>query len=297
MIEAVEIARKSLGSKTKNAEIAFFGGSFTAIDRDYMTELLTAASPYVKSGEFYGIRLSTRPDAVDEEILGILKENCVTSIELGAQSMDNKVLALNKRGHTSEDVVNASELIHKYGFELGLQMMTGLYGSDTDTDIATAEKLAELEPATMRIYPTVVMKNTELCDLYMNGMYEPQELNSAVSLCAKLLLYFRERKISVIRLGLHDSRSLREGMAAGAFHPSFRELCESRIMYDNTVSLLEKNKITGGTVEFIVNPTSVSKFIGNRRGNIKALVDMGITAKVVQDGTLDRYEIKIKDIG
>ncbi len=297
MLEAIEIARKSLGDKTKNAEIAFFGGSFTAIDRQYMLELLNAASPFVKSGEFYGIRLSTRPDAIDREILDILKEHGVTSVELGAQSMDDGILALNKRGHTSEDVIRASGLIKEYGFELGLQMMTGLYGSDRNTDIAAAERLAELKPSTMRIYPTVVMKNTELYDLYMSGAYKPQELDSAVSLCAELLLYFESRNITVIRLGLHDSPSLREGMAGGAFHPSFRELCENRIMYDNAVKLLNENRITGTTVEFSVNPASVSKFTGNKRSNIKALADMGITARVRPDSGLGKYEIKIKDIG
>ena len=140
VLEAIEIAQKSLGEKTRKAEIAFFGGSFTAIDRDYMLELLGAASPFVKNGEFYGIRLSTRPDAINREILDILKEHGVTSIELGAQSMDDSVLMLNKRGHTSEDVIRACGLIHEYNFELGLQMMTGLYGSDRDTDILTAEK-------------------------------------------------------------------------------------------------------------------------------------------------------------
>ena len=297
VLEAVEIARRSLGEKTRNAEIAFFGGSFTAIDREYMKELLNAATPFVKSGEFYGIRLSTRPDAIDREILDILKESGVTSIELGAQSMDDRVLMLNKRGHTAEDVLTASGLIHEFDFELGLQMMTGLYGSDRNTDIATAERLAELKPTTMRIYPTVVMKNTELYDLYMSGMYKPQELESAVSLCAELLLYFEDRNISVIRLGLHDSPSLRGGMVGGAFHPAFRELCESRIMYNNAAELLNENKITGGTIEFFVNPASVSKFIGNNRNNIKALADIGITAKVKQDSLLGRYEIKIKDIG
>ena len=296
MLEAIEIAQKSLGEKTRKAEIAFFGGSFTAIDRDYMLELLGAASPFVKNGEFYGIRLSTRPDAINREILDILKEHGVTSIELGAQSMDDSVLMLNKRGHTSEDVIRACGLIHEYNFELGLQMMTGLYGSDRDTDILTAEKLAGLKPATVRIYPTVVMRNTELYDLYVGGMYKPQELEAAVSLCAELLIYFEERNIPVIRLGLHDSPSLREGMAGGVFHPSFRELCESRIMYNNAVKLLEENKITEGTVEFFVSPGSVSKFTGNKRSNIKALAGIGITAKVRQDNMLGRYEIKIKDI-
>lgn len=293
VIKAVETARKSLGEKTKNAEIAFFGGSFTAIDRDYMLELLSAAAPFVRSGEFYGIRLSTRPDAINEEILHILKEYGVTAIELGAQSMDNEVLGLNKRGHTSEEVVNASKLIRQYGFSLGLQMMTGLYGSSDKTDMETAEKLASLKPDTMRIYPTVVMKGTELFDLYQSGEYHPHTLETAVPLCAKLLQFFEEQHISVIRLGLHDSDSLSENMAAGVFHPAFRELCESRIMYENALKLLSDNHISRGTVEFTVNPKSVSRFIGQKKSNVRSLAEKGINAVVKQDESLTKYEIKI----
>ncbi len=153
----------------KNSEIAFFGGSFTAIDRDYMTYLLESAYPYVREGLFGGIRCSTRPDAIDEEILSILKKYGVTAIELGAQSMSDHVLAMNERGHTAEDVVRASSLIRENGFELGLQMMTGLYGSDNETDIRTAKQLIALKPDTARIYPTVVLEHTHLADLYRSG--------------------------------------------------------------------------------------------------------------------------------
>ncbi len=295
VIEAIETARRSLGEKTKNAEIAFFGGSFTAIDREYMLELLCAASPFVRTGEFYGIRLSTRPDSINEEILAILKEHDVTAIELGAQSMDDEVLKLNKRGHTAEDVVKASKLIHQYGFSLGLQMMTGLYGSNDKTDTETAEKLVALTPDTMRIYPTVVMKGTELFDLYQSGKYYPHTLETAVPLCAKLLRFFEERNINVIRLGLHDSDSLRENMAAGVFHPAFRELCESKIMYENTLQLLSDNHISSGKVEFTVNPKSVSRFIGQKKNNVRLLAERGINVVVKQDESLNLYEIRIQD--
>lgn len=293
VIKAVEIARKSLGEKTQNAEIAFFGGSFTAIDREYMKELLDAASPYVRSGEFYGIRLSTRPDAIDEEILDILKNSGVTSVELGAQSMDDRVLNMNQRGHTSEDVRKSSELIKSYGFTLGLQMMTGLYGSNDETDIKTAEALAALEPETVRIYPTVVMKGTQLFELYQSGEYKPHTLESAVVLCAFLLRYFEEREISVIRLGLHDSESLRENMAAGVFHPALRELCESRIIFENTLDLLKEKNITSGRVEFYIHPRSVSRFIGQKRCNLQALARIGVEAVIRQDEALDKYEVRI----
>lgn len=161
---AVKIAVDSLKENTKEAEIAFFGGSFTAIDREYMLELLDATKPFINS--FKGIRLSTRPDCIDDEIVSLLKSYKVTSIELGAQSMDDEVLKLNERGHTADDVRNACRIIKNYGISLGLQMMTGLYGSDFYKDIYTADEFIKLRPDTVRIYPTVIMQDTELANLY-----------------------------------------------------------------------------------------------------------------------------------
>ena len=292
VLEAVRTAKESLGEKTGNAEIAFFGGSFTAIDREYMTSLLRAASPFVKSGEFYGIRISTRPDAIDDEILGILKEYGVTSIELGAQSMSDRVLELNRRGHTSADVVNASHLRKDNGFSLGLQMMTGMYGSSLETDVETARRIAALSPDTVRIYPTIVLKGTELYGLYEKGEYQPETLEEAVPLCAELLSIFEKSGIRVIRLGLHDSGSLRNSMAAGAYHPAFRELCESEIMYNNALEAIKTAGIGNGAVDFYVAPQSVSRFIGQKRANLNRLGEIGITAIVRQDSRLSKYEVR-----
>lgn len=288
---AIETARKTLGENTKNAEIAFFGGSFTAIDRKYMIELLSAAAPSVLSGEFYGIRISTRPDAIDNEILDILSKYGVTAIELGAQSMDDEVLLANHRGHTVQDIINASKLIKSHGFSLGLQMMTGLYKSSDEKDIITAEKIAALEPETVRIYPTIVIKNTELYRLYLEGKYRPEKLDEGVVLCARLLKFFDEKNISVIRLGLHDSDTLRENMIAGAYHPAFRELCEGEIMYGNALDELKKLGIKSGNVEFFINPKSVSRFIGQKRKNLERLEKNGITAIVRQDSRLGKFQI------
>ena len=287
---AVQTARRT--TDTQNSEIAFFGGSFTAIDRAYMLELLGAAAPYVKSGEFHGIRLSTRPDAIDEEVLDILREHGVTAIELGTQSMCDEVLAANRRGHTAQDSIRASELIKAYGFSLGLQMMTGLYRSTEERDRDTAVQIAALQPDTVRIYPTIVLKGTELYDLYQKGEYVPQTLETAVPLCAKLLRYFEDRHIKVIRLGLHDSESLKDHMAAGAYHPAFRELCESEILYENTLAAMEQAGIKNGTAEFFVHPQSVSRFIGQKKSNLLHLAETGVTAIVRQDSRLSKYDVK-----
>lgn len=294
VVSAVNTARKSLGDKTQNTEIAFFGGSFTAIDRGYMTELLSAAAPYVKNGEFEGIRLSTRPDAIDNDVLDILKEYGVTSIELGAQSMCDDVLRANHRGHSAKDVQDASHLIKDYGFSLGLQMMTGMYKSSDEKDKFTAKNIADLQPDTVRIYPTVVMRGTELFDLYRNGEYIPERLEDAVMLCSELLGFFEEKNINVIRLGLHDSESLHKNMAAGAYHPAFRELCESEIIYKNTLAEIQRNGIANCTAEFYVNPRSVSRFIGQNRRNLERLKALGIIAIVRQDCSLPKYGVRAR---
>ena len=179
VISAVTTARESLGERLHKAEIAFFGGSFTAVEPNYMRSLLETASTFVKSGTVAGIRISTRPDALEAPVLDLLKRKGVTAIELGAQSMDDSVLAMNGRGHTAQQVREASRRIRDNGFSLGLQMMTGLYGSSAKQDRQTAEELAQLRPDTMRIYPTVVMEGTRLAELYQQGLYHPMELDEA----------------------------------------------------------------------------------------------------------------------
>lgn len=276
--------------KSNEAEIAFFGGSFTAIDRKYMLSLLDATVEYIDKVK--GIRISTRPDCVDEEVLALLKSYGVTSIELGAQSMDDGVLIANNRGHKAEDVVKASRLIKGFGFSLGLQMMTGLYGSTFEKDKYTARSFIALNPDTVRIYPTVVLKNTELEQLYNNGDYVTQTLDETVKLCSELLVEFNKADISVIRLGLHHSESLESEMVAGVYHPAFRELCESKIMLDKLLSLLcalDKQR------EYIVevSPNCVSKLIGNNKSNLKRLNGLGYKIKIVQNSNIPYMDVVV----
>ena len=291
--EAVKIATARDYDKS-NSEIAFFGGSFTAIDKEYMTYLLESAYPYVKDGLFKGIRCSTRPDAIDSDILALLKKYGVTAIELGAQSMSDNVLMLNDRGHTSADVVSASELIKAHGFELGLQMMTGLYGDTDESAIATAEKIISLKPDTVRIYPTVVLENTRLATLYEKGEYTPQTVDEAVNLCSKLLDMFNEACVKVIRLGLHSGGNVEEGFVAGAYHPAFRELCESRLYFEKCCKIIKDNKITG-KITIYVSPSEISKMTGQKRSNIESLLQMGISAQVKPDADLGKYMLRIEE--
>lgn len=273
-----------------DAEIAFFGGSFTAIDREYMLSLLNATKPYID--KFKGIRISTRPDCIDENILSVLKQYHVTSIELGAQSMDDMVLKANNRGHDSKSVEDASRLIKSMGFSLGLQMMTGLYMSNDEIDLYTAEKFISINPDTVRIYPTVVMNGTHLADLYEKKTYIPQTLSQAVSLCSKLITKFEENNIKVIRVGLHHSDSLDENRVAGPYHPAFRELCESEILLNKFFENLQIYDYNGSdTIIVKVSPSSVSKFIGNKRSNIIRLEESGYKIKVIQDRNVRDMEL------
>lgn len=286
VVKAAEIAEKSLGDGTKNSEIAFFGGSFTAIDRKYMVSLLEAAWPYVKSGRFQGIRISTRPDYIDGEILSVLKKYGVTTIELGAQSMDDRVLMLNGRGHTSKQVEDASKLIHSEGFTLGLQMMTGLYGDTVEGALVTAEKLAALKPQNVRIYPTIILRSTELGERYLKGEYKTLGLEETVDLCAKLLDFFENKGITVIRLGLHASPQLERDMLSGPWHPAFGELCESRRFLNKVIKDIDSNGITKKDLTIKVNPKDVSVAVGQKKTNIKKFAASGYNVKVKPDGNV-----------
>ncbi len=285
-------AVSDLGDRAKETEIAFFGGSFTAIDRQYMLELLTAAKPFTEV--FKGIRISTRPDCIDDEVLTLLKEYGVTSIELGAQSMDNSVLELNNRGHKAEDVVNASKRIKEFGFSLGLQMMTGLYGSDFDKDIKTAESFIALKPDTVRIYPTVIMKHTDLADFYNSGKFVPYTLDESVELCSRLILMFEREGISIIRLGLHYSDSLVDDSLGDNYHPAFKELCESKIFYNSFIE--RTSNLSSKKFDVFINQRSLSKFLGQKKSNIKKLNALGYELTVNFDNELSKYELKLGEV-
>ncbi len=287
---AVKNAISSKNYSNVNTEIAFFGGSFTAIDRDYMLSLLEAAGKYVKNETVKGIRISTRPDCINEEILDILKSFGVTAIELGAQSMVDSVLEKNDRGHKAEDVENASKLVKAYGFELGLQMMTGLFGDTDEGSLYTAKKIIDLAPATVRIYPTIVLENTRLADLYNKGDYKPQTVDEAAQLCVRLSKMFESNNISVIRVGLHTID--KGSYVAGPWHDAFGEICESIKYYELMTDCL-KDK---GAYNIFVKTGEVSKAIGQSKSNINKLKSLGYDVKIIGDSTLRKYEIKVGEV-
>lgn len=276
-----------------STEIAFFGGSFTAIERSYMVALLECVQEFIGEGKFLGIRISTRPDCINCEVLDILKKYHVTAIELGCQSMKDSVLTANRRGHTTQDVYNACSLIKSYGFELGLQMMVGLYTSTIEDEYYTMREIIKLNPKTVRIYPTVVLKGTHLDELRLSGRYHLYDLDTMVDICSNLLIEFDRHNIKVIKCGLHASELVEAEMTGGYYHPAFRELCESRIYRNIMEKQIEENPRDDNTYNFKVSSRYYSMAIGQKKSNEKYFKDKGINTHFEKDNCLEKYSVQI----
>lgn len=267
---AIENAAALFPKGTKR-QLAFYGGSFTAIPTVEQVALFEAAKPYLDDGTISSIRLSTRPDAIDAETLARLKKYSVQTVELGAQSLCDNVLWLSNRGHTAKEVEEAARMVKQAGFELILQMMTGLPGDTDESCIETAKKIIALHPDGVRIYPTVIVRDTELYDMWKAGTYKEHTVSDAVRVCAKITKLFDEAGIPIIRMGLNPTEDLSGGDAVGgAYHPALGELVRSRMMLDKAVELLDgiepdKRVVLG------VNKSDVSKMIGQHRCNAEAL--------------------------
>ncbi|MDD7306403.1 MAG: radical SAM protein [Peptoniphilaceae bacterium] len=267
-------------------ELAFFGGSFTGLDTDVMKSYLDIAYEYKKKGIIDRIRLSTRPDYINNSILDILKSYQVDIIELGIQSMDDEVLTFNERGHSAKDSLKASKLIKEYGISLGHQIMPGLYKDTYEKSIKTAIKSANIGPDMVRIYPTLVIRDTKLYSLYENHLYQPLTVDEAVEVSSELYMIYAYKNINIIRIGLQTTENINEGkdVMAGPFHPALRQLVESNIhkSYLEEVILREniKDFITIHTL-----PREISIIAGNKGSNKKYFYDKyGIKLKFVDDG-------------
>ncbi len=259
----------TIPATAQKIEVAFYGGSFTGIKPEYQIDLLAAAKSYLQRGEITGIRLSTRPDYIDEQILERLKKYGVQTVELGVQSLDNEVLRAAGRGHTREQVIAASEQVKAAGFDLGIQIMPGLPNSSKESDLATGEQVVDLAPDFVRIYPTLVLEGTELVDMYRAGDYQPLELEAAVKLSVELLKLFRAVGISVIRIGLQPSAGInQEQVVSGPFHPAFRQLVEARLMLERVVAAAD---LPADKLQITVNPRDVSIVRGQKNKNLQVL--------------------------
>ncbi|MFR6018215.1 MAG: elongator complex protein 3 [Paraclostridium sordellii] len=258
--------------KDASVEVAFFGGSFTAIDIDIQKNLLSVAKEYVDKNIIDDIRMSTRPDCINDEILTMLKEYKVSIIELGVQSLDDKVLIDSVRGHSDKDVFESAELIKKYGINLGLQMMIGLPSDTEEKCIYTAKKFIDLKPDCVRVYPTLVVKETGLEKLLQENKYNPFSLEESIDIVKKVLVLFYINNVNVIRVGLQATEDIAIGkeVLAGPYHPAYRELVESK-MYGDYIEYLIKKYNAKKNIDVLVNKKNVSRILGNKKSNVKNL--------------------------
>ncbi len=280
-------------------EIAFFGGSFTGIDRELMISLLSLAQEYIDCDRASSIRLSTRPDYIDDEILDILASYSVKTIELGLQSMDDGVLEKSKRGHTSICAENACKMIKDRGFSLIGQMMIGLPDSTVEKEIYTAKKICDMGADGARIYPTVVFYETELCSMMQGGVYSPLTNEDAVERTKEALRVFVEHKIPCIRVGLQSGENLSDEslVAGGANHSAIGELSMSALYLDKICEYIDANapfKIPEKIVIYCPRG-EISKIVGQKRKNMQKIYEKyGIkSAKVLEKNELLSYNIII----
>jgi len=270
-------------TKSPDVEIAFYGGTFTAIDVESQETFLKIASKYVNNYKISGIRLSTRPDAIDENVLKRLKKYGVKTIELGVQSLNEDVLLKSNRGHNSEIVYESAKLIKEYGFILGIQLMIGLPGDNLEINMRTVNEVVKIKPDIARIYPTLVIKDTELARMYEKNLYKPLNVMEAVEISKEMYKVLFLNNINVIRIGLQPTENILEGedVVAGPFHSAFRELVVSSYIFDLIKENIENESFD--EIEFEINNKDVSYLVGNK----------GINKKLIKD-ELNVKKMKIK---
>jgi histone acetyltransferase (RNA polymerase elongator complex component) len=269
--------------KTKKVEIAFYGGNFTGLQPSYQNKLLSWANAYISAGIVHSVRISTRPDYITEEILTMLKNNGVTTVEIGAQSFIDKVLQFAQRGHDSTAIVKAMRLLKDYSFETSLHLMAGLPKDTKEGFLYSVEKTIELKPDMARIHPVLVLNNTVLADEYRQGKYIPLELSEAIELCSLALDKLSAAGIRIIRFGLHLSDEMKKNgvVLAGPIHPSLGSLVRSSIYFRHALKLLDE--IPKGTrkICFNLSPHDVSNFRGFNNRNVAAIKNLYPQTKIV----------------
>lgn len=280
-------------NKDNETQIAFYGGSFTGLPMDVMKEFLSIGKSFIDRGVVNSLRLSTRPDYIDENILKILKAYGVSTIELGVQSLVDEVLIANQRNHLSDVVYKSSKLIKEFGFRLGLQQMLGLYKSDMEMDLYTADEFIKIGPEFVRVYPTLVIKDSFLEKLYLDGKYKPYSLDETIKLCKDIYCKFYKSGIDVIRIGLQPTDNITFGkdVVAGPFHPSIRQLTIQEL-YKDAMDEVLRNFIRQD-VDVYVKNSELNYLVGNKGTNKKYLMEKYKIKKFRVHGTnIDRIKIQ-----
>ncbi|MBU2492721.1 MAG: radical SAM protein [Bacteroidetes bacterium] len=277
----------------REIEIAFFGGSFTGLPLKLQEAYLKAAYIFIENKKAGGIRISTRPDYINIEVLELLKNYNVTAIELGAQSTNDEVLLKSGRGHNYKDIIQACELIRRYDISLGLQMMIGLPGDTIEKSIHTAEDIVKLGATSTRIYPTLVVKDTALEKLFNKKLYQPLTIQEAVNWTKEIVKIFIKNKITILRIGLHPSEELKEGcsLIAGPAHSSFKELVVTNLFNEIITKSINDNK--NGDYLISANSRFINYAVGYKKLNKLELEKKGIPHKFIIDNQLNDYEINV----
>lgn len=295
----IKLHLSTIDKNNAYVEVSFFGGSFTGIPIDFQKELLSVAHKYLKKGLIDNIRLSTRPDYINKDILNHLKEYNVGIIELGVQSLDETVLKVSERGHSIEDVYYASKIIKEYGFTLGLQMMVGLPSDTLEKDIETAKKLIEIKPDFVRIYPALTIKNTYMEYMYNSKAYIPLSVDEAANICKELYIMFNRNNIPIIRLGLQTTEQINTGkdIVAGPFHPAFREIVESLLINDMIFYIIENYYNKSEFINIYISPKNISKLYADKKrifnDNILQISNKNI--KIIQKNLGEGIELCFDD--
>jgi len=286
--------KTTINPENSEVELAFFGGNFTGIDVNMQEAFLSSAFKHVRTGFLEGLRVSTRPDYINDEILALLKKYSVKTIELGAQSMSDLVLNKSGRGHKVADTIRAAQKIKDAGFSLGLQMMIGLPGDTPEQAINTAKQIIGLGADNTRIYPTIVIKDTFLAELYQRGDYTPLSMREAIALTKQVYLMFEEAGVKVLRTGLHPSEGFLSGdeILAGPFHVSFKELVMTEIWEENFASLLNAQPVNK-IVKIYVHPSEFNFAVGYSGANKQLLEKIFKKVKFYPDSNLSGREYHV----
>ena len=274
-------------------EVAFFGGSFTAVSPSLQENYLSTVQPFIQQGSIKGIRISTRPDCIDADNLDLLASYGVSMVELGVQSMSDEVLKASGRGYESGAVREACTQIKSKDLQLGIQLMVGLPGDTPPRDIASAREAASLQPQAVRIYPTLVLAGTKLAAMYREKRYTPLGLEEAVNITKEMYLIFCRYDIPVIRMGLYPGQDLRQPgiVEAGPFHSSFGELVEQLVFLEQAHRAIKSYRASNGAgadLCLYVNPRDLSKMIGHRRSNIISLSQLWGLERIEVRGSSDQ---------
>ncbi len=260
-------------TQKRSVQVSFYGGNFLGLKKEYIRILLDETTKFVKNKRINSIRFSTRPDTISDKKLDIIKDYPVSTIEIGVQSMDNQVLAMAKRGHTALETEKAAALLKERNYDVGMQMMVGLPGDDETKSLFTAQRIASFSPDFVRIYPTVVLAHSRLAVWYRNGEYTPWSLSRCVALVKNLYLFFKSKKIPVIRMGLQASEDLAKDttILAGPYHPAFGHMVHSKIFLDMATSIMGAGKGSCDKITIKVHPRSISKMRGLKNKNLEIL--------------------------